>query len=127
MSGSARASAAIGCPTTRWLAHVPVGWAWKMIRRASSTRGRVRIPDLGAVRSERIAEHDRVRASQPRRPEQVVERRLGWIHRLRVPTSVVVHTDDKVVPPTAPERYVPALLRAHRWVARGVDAATVAA
>jgi pimeloyl-ACP methyl ester carboxylesterase len=70
-----------------------------------------------------------------------------WIQDLTVPAAVIVHTDDDVVPtrrqrklaaalPEArtvevhgnhlavgndPERYVPALLRAHRSVARRID------
>lgn len=76
-----------------------------------------------------------------------------WIHRLQVPTAVLVHTDDDVVPtrrqwklaaalPGAdivevdgdhlavandPERYVPALLRAHSSVVERVRADVVAA
>lgn len=70
-----------------------------------------------------------------------------WIHDLTVPSAVIVHTDDDVVPtrrqrklaaalPDArivevhgdhlavandPERYVPALMRAHRSVGRRID------
>lgn len=76
-----------------------------------------------------------------------------WIHRLRVPTAVIVHTDDSVVPTrrqwklaaampdvrtvevdgdhlavaNAPETYVPALLQAHGSVAQRIGADAVAA